>query len=65
MDLSILGKAVFNEELRNGPLNLPSAIISKSPENSKLEWELEYIYFLSELSRERVQLIERLISIIE
>lgn len=55
MELAILGKIVFFEELRSGQLNL-TIIKDKKTE---IEWHQYYIRYIKELSEERFKEIER------
>ncbi|WBW97285.1 DUF6179 domain-containing protein [Oceanirhabdus sp. W0125-5] len=60
MELSILARMVFQEELRKGTLNLIQAIINKGDIDS--EWELHFIGVLQNFDEDRVKLIERYVN---
>lgn len=60
MELSILGRMVFNEELREGSLKLVKEIINKR--YTDIEWEMQYIAVLQEFSEDRIKSIERYIN---
>ncbi|MCM1991822.1 DUF6179 domain-containing protein [Oceanirhabdus seepicola] len=60
MELSILARMVFQEELREGALNLMQVIKDKRYIDS--EWELHYSGVLQKLSEDRIKSIERFIN---
>lgn len=60
MELSVLGRTVFYEELRDGPLNL-STIISTEKEFES-EWQTHYIGFIQKLNKDRIESIEKFIN---
>jgi len=60
MELSILGRIVFYEELRVGSLDLSYQIISKR--NMETEWQVQYIKFIQGLNNERINSIEGFIN---
>jgi len=60
MELCILARMVFQEELREGALNLSQAIMDKW--NIDSEWEKHYITVLQNLSEERIKSIERYVN---
>ena len=51
VELAILAKIVFYEELRDGSFDLSSIVCEKAAES---EWEEHYIAFLQSMSRERI-----------
>lgn len=57
MELCVLGKVVFCEELRSGLLNLSSINLG----NKDSEWQIQYISFIQSLGKERIKEIEKLI----
>jgi len=60
MELSILGGAVFYEELRCGTLDLALIILDK--EEVEAEWQTHYINFMQRLGKDRIESIQRLIN---
>lgn len=63
MELAVLVKVIFYEELRDGFSRL-SSILSNG-KKVEIEWKIHFIEFVKELSEERVQLIESCLSKIE
>lgn len=63
MELAILAKMVFYEELRSDFTSL-SSVISQEKE-SETEWKMYYIEFVRKLSEERISLIENCFNKIE
>ncbi|HEX3043666.1 MAG TPA: DUF6179 domain-containing protein [Bacillota bacterium] len=63
MELAVMGRIVFEGDLRNGPLNLAECLI-RQRENGE-EWQGRYINFIRGLGKERIAAIERLINVIE
>lgn len=69
VELALLGRRVFLEERRSGPVRLApllteSADIDKGKETEK-EWERRYLDFLQGLSRKKLKLVERYINELE
>ena len=63
IELAILAKSVFNEELRNDSMNFISMIVNgKEPEE---EWQAHYIAFLQNMSTPRITNISKLIQEID
>ncbi len=56
MELAVLAKIIFVEELRNNQLSLSS--IAATNKEITAEWQLEYIRFAQRLSEERIKVIE-------
>jgi len=56
MELAILAKIVFYEELRDRSLSL-SAVVSQEKEGES-EWQVRYIEFVRKLGKDRIQSIE-------
>lgn len=65
MELSVLGKTVFWEELRDNPLNLSSININKKEETAEPDWHLQYIKFIKGLSTDRLKSIISIINAIQ
>lgn len=56
MELAVLAKVIFVDELRNNQLSLSSISVNKKEITE--EWRLEYIRFVQRLSEERIKAIE-------
>ncbi|MDP4093128.1 MAG: DUF6179 domain-containing protein [Bacillota bacterium] len=63
IDLAVLGKTVFNEELRSGIIKLDIVISEKA--NTDINWQAEYLKFLHNLEPTRLIAIERFINKIQ
>ena len=63
MELAVLGKKIFYEELRNGLVNLAKVIMG----GREIEkgWQGEYIGFLQGLDEDRLELIEGYVNVID
>lgn len=61
MELGLLGKLVFVEELRNGTVCLLSEINSRKAKE-EIEWQLQYINFIRGLSKDRIETIESIVN---
>ncbi|WP_025688710.1 DUF6179 domain-containing protein [Paenibacillus zanthoxyli] len=53
MELAILAKIVFYEELRSESLDLPSILLLKN--EYKMDWQMQFVRCLQGMSRERMQ----------
>lgn len=60
MELSILGRVVFEEELRGGLVDLLS--VSNAKEELEVEWQLQYMEFIKTLSCDRAKVIQKYIN---
>lgn len=58
LELALIGVKVFCEEMRNGSLNLSTAIRIKKDAAAEKEWVLQYMGFIRGLETERIRLIE-------
>ncbi|XID94586.1 DUF6179 domain-containing protein [Paenibacillaceae bacterium WGS1546] len=56
-ELAILAKIVFNEELRNGTLNLTSMLSLKKAYS--MEWQIQFVQGLKGMSRERLEAVDK------
>lgn len=63
MELAILAKIVFYEELRSDLLDFQTIVSEK--EGSDDEWKTHYIEFMQSLSQEKIKFVENLISMID
>ncbi|MEK3882302.1 DUF6179 domain-containing protein [Paenibacillus sp. PL2-23] len=55
MELAILGKIVFYEELRSETLDLSSILLLEN--EHQIEWQLRFVQCLQQMNRERIQAI--------
>jgi hypothetical protein len=60
MELAVLGKMVFADELRDGAAHLSGMLINKKDEPS--EWQSLYIRYMQGLSKVKIKSIESLIN---
>ncbi|RAL24106.1 DUF6179 domain-containing protein [Thermoflavimicrobium daqui] len=58
IELAILAKMVFYEELRNGPMDFSLIVTEKEPD---IEWQLHYVELIKGLSKDRIASIEEYI----
>jgi hypothetical protein len=63
MELAVLGRIVFEEELRNGPLTLAESL--KGGWETEGEWQGQYIKFIRGLGKERIRAVERFVNAME
>lgn len=57
MELAILAKIVFYEELRSETLDLPSILLLEN--EYPMEWQMRFVQHLQGVSRERLQAVEK------
>nr|WP_269474727.1 DUF6179 domain-containing protein [Paenibacillus sp. URB8-2] len=57
MELAILAKIVFYEELRSESLDLPSILLLEN--EHRVEWQMQFVQSLKGKSRERLQAVEK------
>ncbi len=57
MELAILAKIVFYEELRSETLDLPSIVLLEN--EYPMEWQMRFVQHLQVVSRERLQAVEK------
>ncbi|AIQ12479.1 hypothetical protein PDUR_11635 [Paenibacillus durus] len=57
MELAILAKIVFYEELRSESWDLPSILLLEK--EYEMEWQMQFVRCLQGMSRERLQLVEK------
>ncbi|MFD1776234.1 DUF6179 domain-containing protein [Paenibacillus rhizophilus] len=57
MELAILAKTVFYEELRSESLDLPSILLLEN--EYKMDWQMQFVRCLQSMSRERLQGVEK------
>ncbi|QWU13253.1 hypothetical protein SAMN04487895_12212 [Paenibacillus sophorae] len=57
MELAILAKIVFYEELRSESLDLPSMLLLKN--EYTMDWQMQFVQCLQGMSRERLQAVEK------
>jgi hypothetical protein len=65
MELGLLGRDLFIEELRSGPLHLAGWLQERKEsrgEEIEWEWERQYISFLQNLDKVRIRKIERYVN---
>jgi hypothetical protein len=60
MELAVLGKVVFFEELRDDYLKFSSPGLSNK--KFEMEWQIKYFRFIQDLSKDRIEIIERLMN---
>lgn len=63
MELAMLSKIVFYEELRGNSTNLSSIIKGKN--EGETEWQIHYIQFIQKINKSRIELIEVFINEIQ
>ncbi|PKM94290.1 MAG: hypothetical protein CVU84_12595 [Firmicutes bacterium HGW-Firmicutes-1] len=63
VELSVLGKIVFSEDLRNGPICLLAVNLDHS--NTENIWKEHFIDFIQSLTTQRIDAIEKWINILE
>jgi hypothetical protein len=63
MELAVLGRIVFFEQLRNKPLDLTEILMER--QETEWEWQAQYLKFLRGLSAERLKAIASLVNLVE
>lgn len=63
MELAILAKMVFYEELRTNSIDFSSLLMKEK--ETKTEWQMYYIEFLKDISKEQITSIEKCIQDID
>lgn len=61
IELSILARIAFIEEIRSDPRHFSLAKQARSEIEMRMEWQIEYNKFLQSLSPDRIQSIQNLI----
>lgn len=65
VELSVLGKIVFSENLRNGLICLNTTLGLEDAMDKEEIWQEQYVHFIKSIKPERIEAIEKCINMLE